>query len=111
MEVVRDSWTDARLTDFAEHTDVRFDAVDRRFDDVDRRFDAVDRRFDQMDADLRALRIETKTEFVAVRSEMNTRLERVEGRIDDLHRTMLQLGGGAIATIVVGFLGVIATQL
>jgi hypothetical protein len=97
MEAVRESWTDARLTDFVAHTDARFDAVDRRFD--------------QVEADLRALRIETKTEFVAVRSEMNMRFERIEGRIDDLHRTMLQLGGGAIATIVAGFVGVIATQL
>ncbi len=42
---------------------------------------------------------------------MNSRFERVENRIDDLHRTLLQLGGGAIATLVVGFLGVIVTQL
>jgi septation ring formation regulator EzrA len=136
---MRESWTDARLSDFAAHTDRRFDtvdqrleAVDRRFDTVDQRFEAVDRRFDavdqrfeavdkrfdavdqrfnRVDADLRALRGETKAEFVAVRGEMNARFERVDARLDDLQRTMLQLGGGTIVTVVVGFVGVIVTQL
>ncbi len=93
MEAMRESWTDARLSDFAAHTDRRFDAVDRRFD-------AVDRRFDRVDTDVRELRQET-----------NDRFERLESRVDDLQRTMLQLGGGTIVTIAVGFVGVIATQL
>lgn len=71
-------------------TDARLDAfvahTDRRFDTLERR---VDNGFNRVDA----------------------RFERVESRIDDLHRTLLQLGGGAIATLVVGFLGVIVTQL
>jgi uncharacterized protein (DUF3084 family) len=128
MQLMRETWTDARLTDFAAHVDQRFDAVDRRFeavdqrfeavdqrfeavdqrfdavdqrfDAVDQRFDAVDRRFDRVDADLRDLRRETKGEFVAVRSEMNS-------RFDDLQRTML----GMMVTIVVGFVGIIVTQL
>lgn len=112
---MRETWTDVRLDGFAAQVDKRFDEVDKRFDGVDRRFDILERRvdngFNRVDADLRALREETKTEFVAVRSEMNSRFERVESRIDDLHRTLLQLGGGAIATLVVGFLGVIVTQL
>jgi hypothetical protein len=97
MEAMRESWTDARLSDFAAHTDKRFDAVDQRFDSLERR---MDDGFNRVDADLRALRGET-----------NARFERVEERIDDLQRTMLQLGGGAIVTIAVGFVGVIATQL
>jgi hypothetical protein len=97
MEAMRETWTDARLSDFAAHTDQRFDAVDQRFETLERR---MDDGFNRVDADVRVLR-----------GEMNARFERVEGRIDDLQRTMLQLGGGAIATIVVGFVGVIATQL
>jgi hypothetical protein len=82
MYNVRESWTDERLDDFAAHVDQRFDAVDRRFDAVDRRFDAVDRRFDALDQ-----------------------------RFDALQRTLLQIGGGVVAALVAGFLGVIATQL
>jgi hypothetical protein len=89
MEAMRETWTDARLSDFAAHTDSRFDAIDRRFDAVDRRFEAVERRMDdgfrRVDAELRAL---------------NT-------RFDAFQRTMLQLGGG----VIVALIGLIATQL
>jgi hypothetical protein len=93
----RMTWTDERMDDFAAHTYRRFDAVDRRFDAVERR---MEDGFNRVDADLRELR-----------TEMNMRFERVESRIDDINRTMLRLGGGAIATFVVGFAGLIATQL
>jgi hypothetical protein len=67
-------------------TDERLDDfaahVDQRFDAVDRRFDAVDRRFDALDQ-----------------------------RFDALQRTLLQIGGGVVAALIAGFLGVIATQL
>jgi hypothetical protein len=97
------SWTDERLDNFAAETgrrfdsmevrvDERFDAVDRRFEEVDRRFDGVDRRLDVIDR----------------------RLDRFEDRMDDLgrtiHRTMLQLGGGMIATLAIGLIGVIVTN-
>lgn len=42
---MRESWTDARLSDFAAHTDGRFEALERR----------VDEGFRRVDADLRAL--------------------------------------------------------
>jgi hypothetical protein len=77
----RATWTDERLNDFARN-------VDRRFNEVDRRFDEVDRRFDRVDDELRELR-----------SQMTF-----------LHRTMLQLGGGTIVTVAIGFVGVIVTQ-
>ncbi|HZK16117.1 MAG TPA: hypothetical protein VFC52_05980 [Solirubrobacterales bacterium] len=79
---MRESWTDERLDDFR-------DEVNRRFDSIDRRFEAVDRRLEQIDA-----------------------------RLDDLNRamlkmgqTMLWLGGGALITFIVGFVGLILTQL
>lgn len=93
MYNMRESWTDERLDDFAKHVDHRFDAVDRRFGEVDRRFDAVDQRFDRVEAELSGLRSD------------------VNGRFDALQRTLLQIGGGVIAALVAGFLGVIATQL
>jgi len=45
MEAMRESWTDARLSDFAAHTDLRFETLERR----------VDEGFRRVDADLRAL--------------------------------------------------------
>lgn len=67
--------------------------TDERLDDfrdeVNRRFDGVDRRFDKVDAEL----------------------HRVNDRLDGLHRTLLQIAGGTIATLIAGFAGLIATQL
>jgi DNA anti-recombination protein RmuC len=47
--VMRESWTDERLDEFAKRIDERFDRVDERFENVDRRFEQADERFDQMD--------------------------------------------------------------
>ena len=73
-----------------EWTDGR---LQERFDSIDRRFDGVDQRFDRVDRDLRDLRV-----------EMNL-------RFDGLNRTLLQIGGGVIAALIAGFMGLIATQL
>jgi DNA anti-recombination protein RmuC len=79
-------WTDERMDDFAAHTYRRFDEIDRRFDTVDKRFEAIERRME------------------AGFSEINL-------RFDSLQRTMLQIGGGVIATLIAGIFGIIATQL
>lgn len=76
--------------------DVRESWTDERLDDF--RGD-VNRRFDEVD-----------TEFRDLRSEMNTRFDRVDARFDSLQRTLLQIAGATIATLIVGFAGVIATQ-
>jgi hypothetical protein len=90
MEAMRESWTDERLDDFRDETARRFEEAKTE----------TARRFDRVEADIRE-----------IRAEMNSRFERVEGRLDDVNRTMLRLGGGAIGTFVVGFAGLIATQL
>jgi hypothetical protein len=59
---------------------------------LEERFDAIDRRFDRVDADFRELR-----------SEMNSRFDATQCLI-------FQIGAGMLATLVVGFTGVI-TQL
>ncbi len=70
--------------------------TDERLDDLSRR---VDNGFGRLDEDLRSLR----TEMGSLRTELN-------GRIDGLQRTMLQVGGGMIATLLIGFAGLIATR-
>jgi hypothetical protein len=49
---MRETWTDARLDDFAKRTDQRFDGVDRRFDALERRmesgFKEMNARFDAL---------------------------------------------------------------
>lgn len=65
------------------------DRLQERFDSIDRRFDEVNRRFDRVDNDVSRLR-----------DKMNT-------RFDTLQRIMLQAGVG----VIVGLLGLIATQL
>lgn len=111
MEAMRESWTDGRLDDLNGR-------IDQRFDQVDRRFDQVDQRFDRVEADIRAHRVETKTEFVALRGEMKAGFERMEERFDErfdgLHRLLLQFCWLMIATLlglVVPLAGLVATKL
>lgn len=69
------------------------DRLQERFDSIDRSFAAldgkVDERFDRLDRDFR---------------EMSQRFE-------SLNRTLLQIGGGIIATLLAGIFAVVATQL
>jgi tetrahydromethanopterin S-methyltransferase subunit G len=103
MEAMRESWTDARLDDFAQHTDRRFDEVDHRFDKVDMQFEAVDRRFEDVDR-----------RFDSLERRMEAGFSEVNARFDALQRTLLQLGGGLLAGLVVllaALIGLIGTQL
>jgi len=63
--------------------------TDERLDDLVR---SLDNGFNRLDQDLRSQRI-----------EMNS-------RFDALHRTILQVGGGMIATFLIGFASLIATR-
>lgn len=45
MEAMRKTWTDERLSEFAAHTDWRFETLERRMDEG----------FNRIDAELRAL--------------------------------------------------------
>jgi hypothetical protein len=90
MEAVREEWTDGRLDDLNHRVDSGFNAVSREF---------------------QALRMEMRTEFVAVRSEMGTTRSELSGQIAAQNRMMVQLFGGMFATMVVGFLGTIATVI
>jgi hypothetical protein len=71
--------------------------TDERLDDLNNR---VGEGFRRVDADIRDLR-----------GEMNGRFDRVDDRFDSLQRTLLQMAGGTIATLIAGFAAVVATQL
>lgn len=68
--------------------------TDERLDDLSGR---VDGGFARVDADIRDLRV-----------ELGARIDRVDARIDALQHTMLQVGGGMVATMAVGFATLIA---
>jgi hypothetical protein len=71
--------------------------ADERLDDLARRMDDGFRRIDD--------------ELRALRSDMNLRFETHDARFDSLQRTIIQVGGGIIATFVVGFISLVATGL
>lgn len=60
---------------------------------LEERFDRIDWQHDRFDDEARAMR-----------AEMNA-------RFDAMQRLIIQVGAGIIATNLVGFLGIIATQL
>jgi len=82
MEAMRESWTDDRL-DYLNHK------VEDGFKHVDERFEQVDDRFGRLES----------------------RAERIDERLDDLNKTITQFGFGMIATMLVGFLTILATTL
>lgn len=107
----RMAWTDERMDDFAKHTDRRFDAVDKRIDNLEQRmeagFDKVDRRFEQVDR--RFEQVDRRFEQIDQRfGEVNAG---IKGLHETIHRTMLQLGGGLIVTVAIGFAGLVVSQL
>ena len=57
--------------------------------------------------ELRAVRAEMKSEFQSVRVEIQAVRGELGGQIAALHRTTLQLFGGMMATMVLGFGGMI----
>ena len=82
MEAMREKWTDERL------------------DDMNTR---MAEGFNRLDADMRDLRGDMRSEFAAVRAEMSSRFEATQ-------RLILQVGGGTIATMAIGFVSLLVAQ-
>lgn len=79
MELMRESWTDKRLDDLNEK---------------------VGSGFERIDADIRGLRVETRTEFVALRGDMKAGFDRVDERFEALHRLLVQSAVVLLAALV-----------
>jgi hypothetical protein len=71
--------------------------TDERLDDLSHRVDEGFREF--------------REEMRALRSEMNTRFDRVEARLESMQRTMILSSVGMTGAIVATLIGLIATQL
>jgi hypothetical protein len=90
MGSMREAWTDERLDDLND-----------RVADMGRR---MDEGFNRVHEDIRSLRTGVDTKIESLRTDMDTKFMA-------LHRLILQVGGGMIATLIVGILSVVATQL
>jgi len=102
MEAMREAWTDERLDDFRA--------------EVNRRFDEVNRRFDRLEREVKGQRVEMNTRLAETNARLDhlsARVDHLGDRIDGLHltvqRALLQVGGGVIVTMIVGFAGIILT--
>jgi predicted nucleic acid-binding Zn-ribbon protein len=70
---------------------------------TDSRLDDLNHRVTEIRDDVRDLRGEMRD----LRGEMRD----VRGEIGALKRTMIQVGGGLVVTLIVGMLGLLATQI
>ena len=114
MEAMRESWTDDRLDKLEGRVEERFNQVDECFRRVDERFDQMEERFNQ--ADKRFDRIEGRFNQADKRFDrIEDRFERMENQTNDrllaLHRLIIQVGGGMIATLAAGLLAALATHV
>ena len=120
---MRESWTDDRLDDLNGKVDslrlemrTEFKAIRGEMKDEFRAVrNELKEEFATVRAEMReefaAVRVEMKEESVAVRGEMRAGFDKIDGRFDALQRTLLQIAGGTIATLIAGCAGIIATQL
>ena len=60
-----------------------------------------------MDADVRALRVETRTEFAAVRVEAKAGFDKIDERFEALHR----LAHRASVAVVIALVALVATRV
>jgi hypothetical protein len=109
---MRSTWTDSRLDDLTHRMDDGFARVDKDLREI--RAEIVSVRSElsaeigsvrsELSAEVSAVRTELSAEIGAVRTELSAetgslRLE-MNARFDSLQRTLLQFGGGLVASFV-----------
>jgi hypothetical protein len=115
MEAMREAWTDDRLDDLANRMDQGFDRMDRDARELRAEmkagFERVDRQIADVRTEMKAGFDRVEDEFREVRAEMKAGFDGVHGVLYGLQRTMLQIGGGLIGTLLVVTGGVLASHL
>ncbi len=79
MAVMTESWNEQRLDDLNGRVEAGFDRLDKRIDESATR---LDKRIDDL------------------RIEMNAGFEQMRAEFGALQRTLLQVGGGLIGTVI-----------
>lgn len=74
---------------------------------TDARLDDLNKKVGSIDDDVRALRGEMR----AFRTEVREDIQEVRTELGALQRTIIQVGGGLIGTLIVASAGLVATQL
>jgi len=121
-EMARDSWTDERLDDLTHRVDQGFNKNEREFQavrlemrtefaavrsEIRSEIGSVREEIGSVREEIGSVRSEIRSEIGSVRSEVVA----VRSDINALSRLIAQVSFGALATLFVGFAGLIATQL
>lgn len=126
MEAMRQSWTDDRLDDLSHRMDERFDHVEG---EMKAGFKRVDGEIKGLRGEMKNLGSELGGEIAGSESRLHARLDRdyvrIREEIANVHndtrqmnaemhafqRTILQVGGGMIATLAVTLAGLLVTNI
>jgi Flp pilus assembly protein TadB len=105
--------TDANLATLEKKIDVGFACVEENFKRVDERFEQVEarsaERFELMEA-RSAERFQLMEKSFAQRFDgMDSRADRMEGRVDSMHRIFIQVCAGMLSTLIIALVTVLAT--
>jgi hypothetical protein len=106
--MAREAWTDQRLDDLNE----RIAGIERR---VETGFASMQSEFkgvrDEMNAGFKSVREEMQAGFKEAAAESVSIRRDMADQFSAQNRMIMQLAGGMFATMIVGFLGTIATIL
>jgi chromosome segregation ATPase len=106
--MAREVWTDERLDDLNKRVDEGFKETRAEFravrSEMKSEFQAVRA---EMKSEFHAVRAEVKGESQSIRAEIQAARGELGSQIAALHRTTLQLFGGMMVTMVLGFAGMI----
>ncbi|HET6998712.1 MAG TPA: hypothetical protein VFI03_08990 [Solirubrobacterales bacterium] len=98
--MTRSTWTDERMDDLSRHVDEGFECVDRQFERVDNRLDRIEDRLAKAE--------ETSArQFERLDSKFDQFADRIDARIDSFQLAIIRVGGGLIATMALGFAGLL----
>jgi outer membrane murein-binding lipoprotein Lpp len=113
-----DAKVDSKIDGLDSKVDSKIDGLDSKIDGLDSKIDSkiggldakVDSKIDGLDSKIDGLDSKVDSKVDGLRAESRAEFAAVRGEIASLHRLLIQGGGGIIGTMIVGFLGLIATR-